>query len=285
METNNTPTSTTSSTPAPTADANTTTTSNTETGGAPNKPVAPLSTFDEFMNVDFSDQPQLQEIMSSEHTGLPHYKDLLNKHTTVEGKKLLANMRADYTRKTQEIASIRKQMADREAAILAREQSLYQGDFARKVNETATKDATNLDPYVQEDLAQIIEIQTAKRLQDMLKPYQEEIASKQHMLEAQQFVERHPEMKTEAFKEKLIPLLSSRGDLDLETAYLIVKGQLADVQATAQQEQTKLKQTAKEAARQTIAKTTGTQNAGPATPPRRMSPTEALKFFASQKKG
>lgn len=243
-----------------------------------------LSTFDAFMNEDFSSDPKLQEILSTEHTGLPHYKDLLNKHTTLEGKKLLANMRADYTRKTQEVAAMRKQMADREAAVLEKEKALYSGDFAKNINETATKDVSTLDPYVQEDLQQLIEIQTAKRLQEMLKPYQEEIVTKQHMLEAQQFVEKHPELKTEAFKEKLIPLLTTKPDLDLETAYLIVKGQLADVQADVLKEQTQLRQASKEASRQTIVKTTGTTQTSPGTPPRKMSPLEAMRFFQSQSK-
>lgn len=273
------------STGTETSTTTTATSTSTETGSAPKTNTAEqLSTFDSFMAEDFSADPKLQEIFSQEHKGLPAYKDLLNKHTTVEGQKLLANMRADYTRKTQEIAAMRKQMVDREAAVLAKEQSLYKGDFAKKVNETATKDASTLDPYVQEDLAQIIEIQTAKRLQEMLKPYQDEIVSKQHMLEAQQFVEKHPEMKTEAFKEKLIPLLSTRQDLDLETAYLIVKGQLVDVQAAALQEQSKVKQAAKETARQTIAKTTGTTQNAPGIAPKNMTPLEAMRFFKAQEK-
>lgn len=263
----------------------TTTTPNesTTTSNQPETSVAEqLSTFDSFMREDLSGDPKLKEIFDTEHTGLPSYKDLLNKHTTVEGKKLIANMRADYTRKTQEIASMRKQMADREAAVLAKEQALYQGDFAKKVNEAAARDTSTLDPYVQEDLNQLIEIQTAQRLKEMLKPYQEEIATKQHMLEAQRFVEQHPELKTEAFKEKLIPLLTTKPDLDLETAYLIVKGQLADIQASTLQEQAKMKQTAKEAVRATIAKTTGTAQTSPGTPPRKMSPIEAMKYFQSQ---
>lgn len=269
-------------------DTSTTTTSTsteTGTGGTPNTNTAEqLSTFDSFMNEDFSSDPKLQEIMSQEHTGLPHYKDLLNKHTTVEGKKLLANMRADYTRKTQEISAMKKQMADREAAVLEKERTLYSGDFAKNLNETAARDASTLDPYVQEDLQQLIEIQTAKRLQEMLKPYQDEIVSKQHMLEAQQFVELHPELKTEAFKEKLIPLLTTKPDLDLETAYLIVKGQLADVQAQALKEQSQLRQASKEANRQIIAKTTGTTQTSPGTAPKKMTPIEALRFFSNQKR-
>ena len=93
-----------------------TTTQNTTTTETPNVETAPETSklgdmsLDDFMSMDFSDDPKLKDTFSQEHKGLPDYKTILMKHSTEEGRKLISNMRTSYTKKTQELAAARREL-------------------------------------------------------------------------------------------------------------------------------------------------------------------------------
>jgi len=239
---------------------------------------------DDLMNMDFSDDPKLSEVMSGEHTGLPSFKEILLNGTTEQGRKLVSNLRASYTRRTQELAQARKDLDNERRAIQLEKEALYSGDFAKKVKETAAQDISTLDPYDQEQLMKIIEIESAKKLEQLLKPMQTQIIEQKQILEAERFITAHPDMKTEAFKAKLVPLITKRPDMDLETAYWMIKGQLSE-EAKAEAIKTKdADRTKKIETRQQILKTSGAPNIGGTKPPKGLTPVEAMNWFRNNKK-
>lgn len=240
--------------------------------------------FERFMSTDFSDSPAIADVLAKEWDGLPSYKDILNKHTTEEGKKLIANLRSSYTKKTQELAQAKRDLQKKEAEILAEKERLYSGSWAKQAVEKASADTSSLDPYVEEDLKKIIEIETAKRHQEMLKPYQEEIKQQKAVLEVQNYIEAHPELKTDAYKEKMVPLLHSRPELDLDTARLIVKGMLADEGIQAMAVAKAIKDEQKGTARSTLSKVVNPASNVAGRPPKGLSGVEAAEWFRSNRK-
>jgi hypothetical protein len=238
----------------------------------------------DLIDMDFSDDPKLSEVMGQEHKGLPAYKEILLKHTTAEGRKLIANLRTSYARQQNDLHQARQNLEQEKRAVQLEKQALYNGDFAQKVRTTASQDASQLDPYEQGDLAKIIEIETAKRLQDMLKPMQNQMVEQQQIYEAERFIAAHPEMKTEAFKAKLIPLITNKPELDIDTAFWMIKGQLAaedKVQADKAKELGKVKT---QAQRDSFNKTASSSNVGITKAPKGLSPYEASQWFKTQKK-
>jgi len=239
---------------------------------------------DDFMSMDFNDDPKLAAVMSQEHKGLKPYKEILLGQTTEEGRKLVSNLRASYTRQTQALAEAKRALQEEREAVAREKEALYSGDFARQVQETAAKDRSQLDPYDADQLAQIIEIETAKKLEAMLKPMQSQIKEQQAVMQAERFIAEHPDMKTDAFKAKLIPLISTREDMDLETAYWMIKGQLADEAAALAGKQKVADKEKKVGIRQEIMKTASSSNVGATKPPKNLSPFEAMQWYKQNKR-
>lgn len=238
---------------------------------------------DDFMSMDFADDPKLATVMSQEHKGLKPYKEILLGQTTEEGRKLISNLRASFTRQTQALAEAKRSLQEEREAVAREKEALYSGDFARQVQETAAKDRSQLDPYDADQLSQIIEIETAKKLEAMLKPMQSQIKEQQAVMQAERFISEHPDMKTEPFKAKLIPLISARPDMDLETAYWMVKGQLSDEAAAAGAQQKVADREKKVGVRQEIMKTASSSNVGATKPPKNLTPFEAMQWYKKNK--
>lgn len=239
---------------------------------------------DDLISMNFDDDPKLAEVMSQEHKGLPAYKEILLKHTTEEGRKLIANLRTSYARQQNDLHTARQNLEQEKRAVQLEKEALYNGDFAQKVRTTASQDASKLDPYDQGDLSKIIEIETAKRLQDMLKPMQTQMVEQQQIFEAERFVAAHPDMKTEAFKAKLIPLITNKPELDIDTAYWIIKGQLAEEDKVAAGKVKEIDKTKTQAQRDAFNKTTGTSNVGATKPPKGLTPGQAMAWFKNNTK-
>ena len=87
---------------------------------------------DDLLSADFSED----EIMSTTHRDLPSYQEVM-KHLPENGRKLISNLRAMTTRKTQEVADIRKQLEAERAAVAAERQALYNGEFAQNIKTLA----------------------------------------------------------------------------------------------------------------------------------------------------
>lgn len=202
----------------------------------------PAFSLDDFINADFSDNANLQETFSKEHKGLPAFKEIIQRHTNEEGRKYLSNIRADYTRKTQELANARKQLDAERTAFQQERLAVANSDYNKRMAELAKQDNTNLDLYEPEQMKQYLEIEMAKRLDEQIKPIREKAEQEALVLEAERFIAQHPEIKTDAYKAKLTEIYQRNPNVSIDDAYLMAKGMLADeaaTQAAAQKQQAK----------------------------------------------
>ena len=132
-----------------------------------------------------------------------------------DAQKLLSNLRADYTRKTQQLSEERK-------AIESMRTSLTNTDFTQKIDEVANSEDVQLDPYDDSSFNKRIEQEVARRLQDMMKPIrmEQELSTRRNELE--KFKAEHPDLMT--MKDDVATLLKSNEALTLQDAYHIAKG-------------------------------------------------------------
>lgn len=176
---------------------------------------------DDLLNDDLSDDPAL----GSEHQGLPHYSEIL-KHVPEDARKLIGNMRADYTRKTQEIAELRKSLSDQQAAIQRDRDSLVNGAFNERIQDILN-DTTEYDIFDTEGQKAEIKRQAAALLQEMIAPIQQEQRIAQRQTELNNFKEAHPDLTSDGVRTEVAKLLIAKPHMRLEDAYWQVKGQQA----------------------------------------------------------
>lgn len=132
-----------------------------------------------------------------------------------EAQKLLANFRSDYTRKTQELAAMRKQVEEQQKALL-------NSDFAKNIKEKAETNV-EFDPFDDASVQAKIEQEVARRMQEMLNPLQQQYELQQNQYELDKFKAQNPDLMT--YKKDVAKLLLQNENLSLQQAYYIVKGQ------------------------------------------------------------
>lgn len=237
-------------------------------------------TLEDFVNEDYSNDPKLSKEMTGEHKGLPSYTEILKKHTTEEGRKLIQNLRADYSRKAAELANERKALEAEKKRALAEKDSWFNGDAARQIQEAASKSTEGLDPWSEEGLAALIEKKAAEKLQALLAPQREAILKEEKALKVKQFKAEHPDMETEAFKAVLIPILEAAKKtgtaLSMEEVYYLAKGKLAEQEKAAIQAEKNAK---RDVQKSFVQKTVGTTRLDPnLKPPKGLSATQLLNW-------
>ena len=138
----------------------------------------------------------------------------------------MANFRADYTKKTQELARQRK-------ALEAERKALLESEFAKNIAEKAQADVT-VDPFDEATIEARIEQEVAKRMQEMLNPLQKQYELQQNQYQLDKFKSEHPDLQD--YRQDIAKLLIQNENLNLQQAYFIVKGQ-AQTQKTRQLEE------------------------------------------------
>lgn len=198
---------------------------------------------DQFMEQDFTGDP----IMGTEHKDLPPFKEILARHVSPEGKKLISNLRSDYSRKTQELSTLRKQLEAERATLAAERASLLTGPVAEARRKDAAIDLSTLDPYVEDDLKTMLRVQAAQLVEEQLKPLRASMEARQQEQNAQAFVNAHPELNDPVYKTAMIDVLKSKPNMDVETAFELARAKvLTAAQETARQERQTSKQTGRE---------------------------------------
>ena len=147
------------------------------------------------------------------HKGLDYNK--ITSELPDDAQKLLANMRADYTRKTQELARERK-------ALEAQQAALVNSEFAKNIKEKAEAEVA-FDPFDDASVQAKIEQEVARRMQEMLNPLQKQYELQQNQMELDKFKANNPDLMT--YKKDVAALLLQNENLSLQQAYFIVKGQ------------------------------------------------------------
>jgi len=148
------------------------------------------------------------------HKGIDYNRVI--KELPEEAQKLLSNLRADYTRKTQELSKERKELE------AVRKSMAENKEFSDQINTLADADTVELDPYNTESFEQRIQQEVARRMQELLKPVQEEQHQMRKRAQLEQFKQEHPDLMD--YKEPIAKLLKENQNISLEDAYYIVKG-------------------------------------------------------------
>lgn len=131
---------------------------------------------------------------------------------------MMRNMRADYTRKTQEIAQERK-------TLLAEREALMKSGTLDKLRETANKEIPELDPFNEASVSARIEREVAKRLAEALAPLEQEHKQSQAKQQYHSFLDQHPDLKADQeVRDEVFKALKANPGLKLEDAYYSVKG-------------------------------------------------------------
>lgn len=241
---------------------------NTGTNDIPSE-FAELS-LEELLNADLSDDP----ILGQEHKGLPSYGEIL-KHLPENGRKLIANLRSMTTKKTQELADARKQLEDERAEVLREKESLYAGKFAKEIADKANESTEDIDLYDEAGLNKRIEIETAKRLQALLAPAQQEIALAKRQAQLDDFKRANPDLTSKELRLPIAELLVQRPDLKLEDAYHIVKGRITSEKLAEEQASRKATTTTR---KENLLKTSGGSSTVDMKAPKGMSAWEAFQY-------
>ena len=143
-------------------------------------------------------------------------QDILSNLDT-DALKLIQNLRKDYSKKTQLIASQKKELENRERNWLSQQESLLRS----KMNLPEDFDITSeggLQAYINSKVAEMV--------LESSKPLREQVELENKRSELQAFKAANPDL--ENYKVDIINEMSANPDLDLKTAYYVVKGRNAN---------------------------------------------------------
>lgn len=197
---------------------------------------------------------EVQGIPEGEFKGIDYNRTI--NELPDDAKKILANLRSDYTRKTQEIARQSKELE-------GQRQALLESDAYRNIQAKATEAPVDADPFDPQAFNQRIEQEVAKRLADVLKPMQNEWESQQRRQKLEKFKSENPDLET--YKTEIVEVLKTNDNLNLEQAYYLVKGKTQTQKLRqAEQELVAYKTAAKDYG---LKVSIGSVNSGPLKPP------------------
>jgi vacuolar-type H+-ATPase subunit I/STV1 len=140
-----------------------------------------------------------------------------------DGKKIVANLRSSYTKKTQEMAELKRDLEKERESVAAQRQALFDSENYKKLEEQAKKDPNEWDPYSRESFESRVQQEVARQMKNVLEPMREKQELQKRQNELRRFKEENPDL-TE-YKTEIVGLLKQNTHLSLEDAYWQVKGQ------------------------------------------------------------
>ena len=153
---------------------------------------------------------------------------------------LMKGMHADYTRKTQELAALRRELQAERAALLS-------------VRKDLPEEMPNYDPWDEASVMARVERAAQERINQMTEAVQREYEARQAEASYQGFLEEHPEFQTdEGLRGEVQAMLEANTALDLETAYWAAKGRRAKVEAAEAADKRRAERAAKRQAAQAV---------------------------------
>jgi len=192
---------------------------------------------DDFMSTDFGDLPETaRKDLEGGKVGYS-YKEVLAKHTTDAGRKLIGNMRSALTKSQQEAAELRKLKAEMEDQLLTeRKKTLSNYD---RVKAIADENIDGLDLYEDGNLTKALDVKAARLQKLSLDERRKELEFQEEQLNAKRFIEKNPELKDPEFKNLYIEIAYQKKamgqKMDAEDLLLLTKGKL--VQSAAAREE------------------------------------------------
>ena len=202
-------------------------------------------------------------------------------HLPEDVRKHVANLRSSYTRKTQELANIRKELeAERLALQQQRESTLNNPAYQRAVELANNQE--EFDLYDPEGMKREIERQAALQLKAMLEPAREELMVKQRQMELQNFKSQHPELMNDEYRMPIAKMLTERPELKLEDAYYIVKAKVDAEKSSALKAELEAEKAARRSA---LMKTASGKATTPKGTPKFRSAWEAYQYHKAKQQG
>lgn len=253
-------------------------TSNVDAGAASAASAASESeasiTIDDLLKMGESDYPELKD--DANYKGMKPLAEWM-KHVPEDVRKHIANIRSDYTRKTQALAQQRAELEEQKAILTRKDEYILNGTLAQSLKNINVEE--NYDLFDPEGVKAEIKRQAALMLKDMLEPAQKELALQQRKVELDNFKSKHPEMVEPAYKENIVKLLQERPELKLEDAFYITKAKLGSEAIEA--EKAKMR-TIKDARKEVALKSSGGSRAPVAGTPQFKTAVEAYNYWKSQ---
>lgn len=233
-------------------------------------------TLDDLMSIDVEKYPEFSE--AKNHTGMKSLNHWMQ-HMPEDVRKHVANLRADYTRKTQEISNIKKELEAQKAQVVAKDEHILNGSLAQKLKTLELdKEYDLFDP---EGMKSEIKRQAALMLKEMLEPAQEELNIKSRQMQLDNFKRENPDLTNPEYKEPILDLLKTRPELKLEDAYFIVKAKLDSQKLQKEREAI----SAQKATRKEVAlKSAGGSRTSPTGHPQFKDAWSAFQYHKSQAK-
>jgi hypothetical protein len=201
-------------------------------------------TIDDLMSLSEDDFEEFKQ--EANHKGMKPLNEWM-KHIPADARKHIANIRADYTRKTTEIAAMRKELENQKQAIMQQSKNIVDGPLAKRLAEVNTEEEYDL--YDPKGMKAEIQRQAALMLKQMIEPAQQELQLNQRRIELDRFKIENPELTDPEYRGPIAELLQTRPELKLEDAFYIVKAKIGSQKVNAE----KARLEADKAARRTVA--------------------------------
>jgi len=234
-----------------------------------------LITIEELMELNEDDYDEFTE--DANHKGMKPLHEWMQ-HIPEDVRKHVANIRSSYTRKTQELAEMRKALDAERMELQRQQENAVNNPFLKRAEEELAKEE-EYDIYTTEGMQAEIKRQAAKMLQEMMKPAQEEIQMKQRRIQLEQFKTDNPELMDDDYRLPVAQMLQDRPELKLEDAFYIVKAKVDATKLKTEREQVAKQKSQR---RQTLRKTSGGKSVSPSGTPKFRSAWEAYQYHKSQ---
>ena len=195
-------------------------------------------------------------------------------------QRAMGSLRADYTRKMQALSQERRKVEDLQS-------SLTTSDAFKALQsqaQAAAAEGQEFDPFDNKSMENYINSLVAQKLQAVLEPMYQEQMKAQSNRKVDDFMNEHPELRTdEGLRKEVYELLKADDSLNLEQGYWIVSGKRAKQSAQQQQQQQKQR---KEINRQVAARIGSGKKSGMTAPPEgtKMSASDIYEYLLAQKK-
>jgi hypothetical protein len=151
--------------------------------------------------------------------------DTLYDQADENSQRAMQQLRADYTRKTQELAEQRKDLQSQSQHIESMKLSLEDNAAYKAIQEASKADTGEFDPYDTESFQKYVNKIVAERLESVLQPMAEQQMKASAKAKVQGFMSQHSDLQTdELLKAEVRQTLIGNESLSLQDAYWIVKG-------------------------------------------------------------
>lgn len=231
-------------------------------------------TIDDLMKMSEEDDPLFAEDVK--HKGMKPLSHWMQ-HMPEDVRKHVANLRSDYTRKTQELARMRKDLEAQAAESRRQSEVIMNGPMAKTLSNINTEEEYDLfDP---EGMKKEIQRQAQIMLRDMLAPAQEELRNQQRKLQLDQFKADNPELTDPKYRTEIMNLLKTRPELKLEDAFYIAKSKIGSIEVENARSEIEER---RQRRRETVRKSSSGTRSAPSGTPKFKNAVEAYKWHKAQ---